>query len=186
MASLAEETAEAVLEPSFAEPVVLESVPIPLTPPKKGPKRGKAADKEEPFATQAAKDSPLSKAEQDTFATALQEMFSLLDTGLWHLGLDTDTDMPTRTGEPGEPIWELDDDEAAQLTKSFMALGAKRAQVFVMMRLLNESYYHLLSGLILSSRFLETGIRIFETGINFRLSKTAWQKSIDRTLKGDS
>ncbi|MHB1669089.1 hypothetical protein [Thiomonas sp.] len=122
----------------------------------------------------------LSREEQEVFCFALMELSDMAYQGLWHLGLDTDADIPDREGYPGLPIWHMDESEAQKVCGSFMVLGKHRPEVFKAMRAINAAHSHLQAGLIVGSRFFETGIRLFETGINFRLSKTAWTQSVKR------
>jgi hypothetical protein len=153
---------------------------------KRGP--GRPPKKASPVSTDA--EGMLTITERETFVTALMDLSDMADEGLWHLGVDTDPDVPDRDGNAGVPIWHMDKDEAEKVMHSFLALGKHRPEVFKAMRALNNAHDHLQAGIIVGSRFLETGLRFFESGINFRLSKAAamrqvqnWNNSQDRPLK---
>ncbi len=112
------------------------------------------------------------------------ELFDMADSGLWYIGLDTDTDTMDKQGNPGVPIWHLEDEkEARQITKAFLAVAKRRPAMYAAMRALNNAHSYLQAGLILGSRFFETGVRLFETGLNFRMSKKAWEESVQRTIQ---
>lgn len=159
------------------------------------PKRGRPASASKPAAapvapkrpvspsSQPALDSPLTAEEEATFTQAVMELFDMADSGLWYVGLDTDPDTMDRKGNPGVPIWHLEDArEARQITKAFLAVGKRRPGMYAAMRALNNAHSYLQAGLILGSRFFETGVRLFQTGLNFRMSKTAWEASVNQTL----
>ena len=125
-------------------------------------------------------DTVLSDAEIATFTQALRELCELADSGIWYLGLDTDPDTPDKDGNPGVPIWRMTEGEAKRVANSFVALGKTRPEVYKAIRALNDAHAHLQAGLILGSRFFETGMRLFQTGINFRISKWGWTQSIQK------
>ena len=113
---------------------------------------------------------------------ALMELSELADNGLWYLGLDTDPDVPDAKGQDGVPIWTMSKKEAEKVTSSFLVMGRVRPEVFKAMRAVTEAHAHLQAGLIVGSRFFQTGVMLFQTGINFRMSKAAWKKQVDRMV----
>lgn len=121
--------------------------------------------------------------EQSIFVMAIRDMADLIDRGLWHVGLDTDRDVPTIEGYPGIPIWELDEKEAEKVKNLFVALGKMRPEVIAAMRAVNQAHAYMQAGLILGERFLETGIQLFKTGINFRLSQADWTRKVKENLQ---
>lgn len=127
-------------------------------------------------------DQPLTADELAVFIQALQDLSEMTDSGLWYIGLDTDPDVVDRQGYPGVPIWKMDEDEASKVAKSFMALGKRRPEVYKAMRAVNASHDHMQAGLVLGSRLATTFIRLFEMGFNFRMSKAAWQHSVERAI----
>lgn len=111
------------------------------------------------------------------------ELFDMADSGLWYIGMDTDFDTSDQDGNPGVPIWHLEDEkEARAITRAFIAVGKRRPAIYASMRALNNAHEYLQAGLILGSRFWETGTRLFKEGINFRTSKPAWEKSVQEHL----
>ena len=168
---------------------------IVSAPPKRGPGRPpKTASPASPAAPTARpkptlpvppadNTSPLSLEEQATFTFAIMELFDMADTGLWYVGMDTDPDTIDEAGLPGVPIWHLEDEkEARAITRAFVAVGKRRPAINASMRALNNAHEYLQAGLILGSRFWETGTRLFREGINFRTSKPAWEKSVNEHL----
>ena len=139
-------------------------------------KKGSAAKPELPKLDNAG----LTQEEQANFVMALMELSELADNGLWYLGLDTDPDVPDAKGNPGDPIWTMTQKEAQKVTASFMVMGKARPEVFKAMRAVTEAHSHLQAGLIVGSRFFQTGVMLFQTGINFRMSKQAWTKQVER------
>lgn len=125
----------------------------------------------------------LTAEEIETFVQAICDLAELLDTGLWHVGLDTDPSVPDREGNPGVPIWQMTQREAKKVADSFVVLGKHRPELYKAIRAVNQSHAHLQAGLIVGSRFVQTGMRFFEVGFNFRASKFAWAKSINRLVK---
>lgn len=169
-----------------------EEIGSPIVIGGKTPKGKKAAPKkkEVDLPTKSDEDDgkkfgnlPLTGAELDTFNMALIEFSKLTDSAIWHLGLDTDPDVPDMNGNPGVPIWEMDEKEAAKVTGLFLAIGKNRPEVYKAMRSVNIAYDYMLGGMILGSRFYETVIRVFEVGINFRMSKPAWIRSVNEAVK---
>lgn len=127
--------------------------------------------------------APLSSEEEATFTQAIMELFDMADSGLWYIGMDTDSDTSDQDGNPGVPIWHLEDEkEARAITRAFMAVGKRRPAIYASMRALNNAHEYLQAGLILGSRFWETGTRLFKEGINFRTSKPAWEKSVQEHI----
>lgn len=171
----------AVVDPKAppAAPKVVQSSRKPkATAEKPGPK--------EPKEPKLFDNMPLTKDEMDTFCAALCDLSELADTGLWHIGLDTDSSVPDRQGNPGVPIWTFTMPEARMVADSFVALGKMRPEVYKAMRAVTNSHAHLKAGLIVGSRFATTAIRLFEVGLNFRMSKAAWTRSIQEATKGDN
>lgn len=159
-------------EPEKSEPI-LRAAPVvvkgktPTKPPAIPPKKGKV---------EPPKDGALSQTEITVFSQALVDFSDLADAGLWHLGLDTDSDMPAMDGNPGVPIWHMDIKEAEIVTNLFITLGKNRPEVYKAMRSVVEAHKYMQAGVILGSRFMETVLRVFETGIQFRISKPMWMK----------
>lgn len=142
--------------------------PRGVTPPKTPPKMDQAG---------------LTAEEQANFVMALMELSELADNGIWYLGVDTDPDVPDIKGNPGIPIWSMTQKEAQKVTQSFMVMGKIRPEVYKAMRAVTEAHFHLQAGLILGSRFFQTGVALFQTGINFRMSKAAWTNQIVKAAK---
>ena len=147
---------------------------------------------EAPKATAAPKpkaDSPglfeniaLSGEELANFITALQDLSDMGDAGVWHLGLDTDPNVPDKQGNPGVPIMHMSPKEAQKVADLFMFLGKKRPEVYKAMRAFNQSHVYLQAGLILGSRFWELGMHLFKEGLNFRWSKADWTNTITKEI----
>lgn len=147
----------------------------------KGGKTDKTPPK--PLDDSAFASMALSPEEYATFCMAIQDLSDLADQGLWHIGLDTDPDVPDRFGNPGVEIWHMESKEVKKVADLFMVLGKQRPEVYKMMRAVNQSHAYLQAGLIVGSRFFQTGMRLFEVGVNFRMSKAAWTQTVNRGLQ---
>ena len=129
-------------------------------------------------------ETPLSISEQGAFVQALTDLSDLMDSGLWYVGLDTDETVPDRKGLPGVPIWHMDENEAKLVMNSFLAMAKHRPEIYKVMRAVNSAHDRFMAGAILGSRFLETGIRFFQDGINLRFSQKAWTADVQRNNGG--
>ena len=143
------------------------------------PFKGKTKVDEKDVHTDFVSSAPLNKSEQEVFLVALIEISKYFDEGLWYVGIDTLSDVPTMDLQPGVPIWELDENEAQVVMDTLMRLGAKRPMIYKQMRVVNNLYNYLQVGLIGASRLWNTGTRLFMSGINMRFSKDAYIKSVD-------
>ena len=157
--------------------------PSPSTPPeepiktrkKPGPKPGsKRGQKkaEEPPVPPTPKPPELTDEDWLTFQVALITIFSLLDDGLWFLGMDTDVDLG------GLPVMALDKDEAEKLAHSFQWIVRKRPAFARQVLVVNEAYHHYESGMILGSRLVAVAGHFFKEGLNIRTNKAEYAKML--------
>ena len=168
---------------------------------KTGGKRGRPT-KEEQEAKKAqeeleAKFKPLTPDEEEIFVTALGYGYDLLDTMLWHTGLDTDPQVPKWPPEPiydeesgeyglmgGKPIWHVERETLMAVHLPVFRRQAKRfpimnAQARVLIDVMD--YYQL--GLITVRQVWETIVGFMDNGLHPRLtSKEAFIRKVNETV----
>ena len=128
---------------------------------------------------QPASKDPLTAHERAVFIEAVITVSEMIDEGLWHLGLDSDPEMPDLQGHPGIPIWTMDRDEAEVLTDVLIEQGKRFPVIYGRMRQVIGLYHYLQAGMILASRMMETVLRLFQNGLNMRFSKKAYLRELE-------
>lgn len=152
--------------------------PVEANVPKRKPGRPKKSQ-----VVEESLEAPLTNAEKNDFVQAIVDVSSLVDDGLWYLGMDTDPDTPDAEGNPGIPIWTMTSEEAALVANSIYALAKINPVMNKAVRVGIQASKHFQAGVIVGSRFVETMMRIFETGINLRFSRSAWIRSVQKAME---
>lgn len=129
---------------------------------------------------------PLTDEEKEDFVAVIQFATSLMDTGLWHIGLDTDPEMPTLDGDMGVPIWAHDEDEARELLDFLLELAPRFPIVNREIRRAVALYHYVKLGLMEGQRLVTTVLMIVQNGINFRLSRGAYLQELERMKERDA
>ena len=141
-----------------------------------GSKNKPSSKKEETPAPAPKVEKPPELSEKDwtVFNAALIALSELIDEGLWYVGMDTDPELG------GMPYFSFEDDEAARVAESFKWIVKKRPEFGKAVLVINETYHHYETGMILGSRFLAIGMHFFQNGINVRFSKRPYIEEMQR------
>ena len=172
--SLSETQVEVEAEPEIPE-LPQETVPRRRGRPP-GSKNKPSSKKEETPAPAPKVEKPPELSEKDwtVFNAALIALSELIDEGLWYVGMDTDPEIG------GMPCFSFEDDEAARVAESFKWIVKKRPEFGKAVLVINETYHHYETGMILGSRFLAIGMHFFQNGINVRFSKRPYIEEMQR------
>lgn len=163
---------------SDSETAAPELPPGEPTPKRRGrpPGSKNAKKKEETAAPPPKVEKPPEVTEKDwlVFKEALTTLSELVDEGLWCVGMDTDPELG------GMPCFAFEEDEAERVAESFKWIVRKRPEFAKAVLIINETYHHYETGMILGSRFLAIGTHFFQHGINVRWSKRPYIEEMQR------